>query len=131
MADLIAVEDPGSAGPPAARDGRFIRPRTRARQLAQLNGGKSHAACGRVPEDRVARLGHDQHPPQQILHRQPLEQRARGLLDEARDIFEFLAKEISPETYEEWNRETGGKHLPERVKKSKVASRTRKTAKKR
>jgi hypothetical protein len=25
--------------------------------------------------------------------------------------------EISPETYEEWNRETGGKVLPERVKK--------------
>lgn len=24
---------------------------------------------------------------------------------------------ISPETYEEWNRETGGKVLPERVKK--------------
>lgn len=23
---------------------------------------------------------------------------------------------ISPETYEEWNRETGGKRLPERVK---------------
>ena len=23
---------------------------------------------------------------------------------------------ISPETYEEWNRETGGKKLPERVK---------------
>jgi len=27
--------------------------------------------------------------------------------------------EISPETYEEWNRETGGKVLPERVKKKK------------
>ena len=24
---------------------------------------------------------------------------------------------ISPDTFEEWNRETGGKHLPERVKK--------------
>lgn len=24
---------------------------------------------------------------------------------------------IKPETYEEWNRETGGKELPERVKK--------------
>jgi len=28
---------------------------------------------------------------------------------------------ISPETYEEWNRETGGAKLPERVKKRKVA----------
>ena len=37
---------------------------------------------------------------------------------------------ISPETYEEWNRETGGKHLPERVKKTK-STRKRKTAKKR
>ena len=42
---------------------------------------------------------------------------------------------ISPETYEEWNRETGGKILPERVKnkkarKAKKAKRTkaRKTA---
>jgi hypothetical protein len=36
---------------------------------------------------------------------------------------------ISPETYEEWNRETGGKLLPERVKKKKktAASRKRKT----
>ena len=31
---------------------------------------------------------------------------------------------ISNETFEEWNRETGAKHLPERVR------RTRKTAKK-
>ena len=37
---------------------------------------------------------------------------------------------ISPETYEEWNRETGGKVLPERVKKKKkAASRKRKAAK--
>jgi len=28
---------------------------------------------------------------------------------------------ISPETYEEWNRETGGAKLPERVKKRKAA----------
>ena len=40
-----------------------------------------------------------------------------------RKFAELLVKgEISPETYEEWNRETGGKKLPERVK--------RKTAKK-
>ena len=34
---------------------------------------------------------------------------------------------ISPETYEEWNRETGGKKLPERVK---ARAKTKKTAKK-
>jgi hypothetical protein len=28
---------------------------------------------------------------------------------------------ISDQTYEEWNRETGGKKLPERVKKKKAA----------
>jgi len=35
---------------------------------------------------------------------------------------------ISPQTYEEWNRETGGKKLPERVKpkaKTKSASRSK------
>lgn len=47
-----------------------------------------------------------------------------------RKFAELLVKgEISPETYEEWNRETGGKELPERVKKKK--KKTRKTAKKR
>ena len=29
----------------------------------------------------------------------------------------LVTGKISPETYEEWNRETGGKELPERVKK--------------
>jgi len=29
----------------------------------------------------------------------------------------LVTGKISPETYEEWNRETGGKVLPERVKK--------------
>ena len=34
-----------------------------------------------------------------------------------RKFAELLVKgEISPEVYEEWNRETGGKELPERVK---------------
>ena len=33
---------------------------------------------------------------------------------------------IDPETYEEWNRETGGKHLPERVKRKRAAPRTAK-----
>ena len=47
-----------------------------------------------------------------------------------RKFAELLVKgEISPETFEEWNRETGGKKLPERVKpkaKPKKASRKRK-----
>lgn len=37
----------------------------------------------------------------------------------------LVTGKISPETYEEWNRETGGKHLPERVKKK---AKKRKTA---
>ena len=40
----------------------------------------------------------------------------------------LVTGKISPETYEEWNRETGGKHLPERVNK-KAKARKRKTAK--
>jgi hypothetical protein len=40
----------------------------------------------------------------------------------------LVTGKISPETYEEWNRETGGKELPERVKK-KAKVRKRKTAK--
>jgi hypothetical protein len=35
---------------------------------------------------------------------------------------------ISPQTFEEWNRETGGKKLPEKVSKKKTAK--KKTAKK-
>ena len=35
--------------------------------------------------------------------------------------------EISPETYEEWNRETGGKVLPERLHPPEKAKRKRKT----
>jgi hypothetical protein len=49
-----------------------------------------------------------------------------------RKFAELLVKgEISPETYEEWNRETGGRELPERVKKrkQKATAKTRKTAK--
>jgi len=39
---------------------------------------------------------------------------------------------ISPQTFEEWNRETGGKRLPERVKKKhRAASATRRPARKR
>ena len=38
-----------------------------------------------------------------------------------RKFAELLVKgEISPETYEEWNRETGSRRLPERVKKKKA-----------
>jgi hypothetical protein len=50
-----------------------------------------------------------------------------------RKFAELLVKgEISPETFEEWNRETGSKRLPERVKR-KATSRAgkKKTAKKR
>jgi hypothetical protein len=47
-----------------------------------------------------------------------------------RKFAELLVKgEISNETFEEWNRETGGKKLPERVKKKKTA-RKKKTKKK-
>jgi hypothetical protein len=46
-----------------------------------------------------------------------------------RKFAELLVKgEISPETYEEWNRETGRKELPERVNRAKKKGR-RKTAK--
>jgi hypothetical protein len=57
-----------------------------------------------------------------------------------RKFAELLVKgEISPKTYEEWNRETGRKKLPERVKRKTKASGTckrrkaskRKVAKKR
>ena len=45
-----------------------------------------------------------------------------------RKFAELLVKgEISPETYEEWNRETGGKELPERVK-TKARKKARKKA---
>ena len=40
-----------------------------------------------------------------------------------RKFAELLVKgEISPETFEEWNRETGSAHLPERVRKKKRSS---------
>jgi hypothetical protein len=44
----------------------------------------------------------------------------------------LVTGKISPETYEEWNRETGRKILPERVKKKakKKSARKRKAAKK-
>jgi hypothetical protein len=52
-----------------------------------------------------------------------------------RKFAELLVEgKIKPETYEEWNRETGGKKLPEHVrskKKHKAASRRRTSSKKR
>ena len=50
-----------------------------------------------------------------------------------RKFAELLVKgEISPETFEEWNRETGSKRLPERVKRKATSrARKKKTAKKR
>ena len=52
-----------------------------------------------------------------------------------RKFAELLVKgEISPETFEEWNRETGGRRLPERVKpttKKKKKKRAATTARKR
>ena len=48
-----------------------------------------------------------------------------------RKFAELLVKgEISPETYEEWNKETGGRELPERVKKKAKQKSKRKTARK-
>lgn len=47
-----------------------------------------------------------------------------------RKFAELLVKgEISPETFEEWNRETGGKALPERVTQ-KAKRKTKRKAKK-
>lgn len=34
---------------------------------------------------------------------------------------------ITPEVYEEWNRETGGQHLPERIDKGKKTTRRKPT----
>jgi hypothetical protein len=55
-----------------------------------------------------------------------------------RKFAELLVKgEISPETFEEWNRETGSRRLPERVKETrkpaakKRAARRKTAAKKR
>jgi len=47
-----------------------------------------------------------------------------------RKFAELLVKgEISPETYEEWNRSTGRKELPERVQRKKKPARNRKAKK--
>ncbi|MGH2471203.1 MAG: hypothetical protein ACRDG6_02200 [Candidatus Limnocylindria bacterium] len=47
-----------------------------------------------------------------------------------RKFAELLVKgEISAETYEEWNRETGRKKLPERVKSKRPTSKPKKRSK--
>ena len=47
-----------------------------------------------------------------------------------RKFAELLVKgEISKETFEEWNRETGGEKLPERVKPKKSKAKTKSKAK--
>ena len=47
-----------------------------------------------------------------------------------RKFAELLVEgKISPETYEEWNRETGGKQLPERVTPTRPAPRRKASAK--
>jgi hypothetical protein len=46
-----------------------------------------------------------------------------------RKFAELLVQgKISNKTFEEWNRETGGKKLPERVKKKRATKRTTKRA---
>jgi hypothetical protein len=43
-----------------------------------------------------------------------------------RKFAELLVKgEISPQTFEEWNRETGGRKLPERVQKKTAGRRVK------
>ena len=49
-----------------------------------------------------------------------------------RKFAELLVEgKISPQTYEEWNRKTGGKKLPERVKAKKKSARKRMAPRKR
>ena len=44
-----------------------------------------------------------------------------------RKFAEMMVKgEISPETFEEWNRETGSRNLPERVSKKRTKVRSKK-----
>ena len=40
----------------------------------------------------------------------------------------LVAGKISPETYEEWNRETGRSELPERVRPGKKATKKKRAA---
>ncbi|HET7698026.1 MAG TPA: hypothetical protein VFK57_20095 [Vicinamibacterales bacterium] len=48
-----------------------------------------------------------------------------------RKFAELLVQgKISPQTFEEWNRETGGAKLPERVGRKKTAARRKRAGKK-
>ena len=52
-----------------------------------------------------------------VLNRMPFKSQAQR-----RKFAELLVQgKISPETFEEWNRETGGRKLPERVRGAKGA----------
>jgi hypothetical protein len=47
-----------------------------------------------------------------------------------RKFAELLVEgKIKPETFEEWNKETGGKELPEHVKKKKATKKAKKKKK--
>jgi macrodomain Ter protein organizer (MatP/YcbG family) len=87
------------------------------RRLGVRNGRYFEASAG-----RDARAGGNR----EKLRRVPFKSRAQR-----RKFAELLVKgEISPETFEEWNRETGSAKLPERVKpttraKSKTRPKTR------
>ncbi len=114
-----------AARAPAARD---------ADRSAALVGGNEPPAVGRdvVPGASCLDAGHggnggvDAHhgstaPRAAIASPMPFKSQAQR-----RKFAELLVKgEISPETYEEWNRETGSKKLPERVTK-KARRRTKK-----
>jgi hypothetical protein len=68
-------------------------------------------------------MGPRHNPCKEPETRMPFKSRAQR-----RKFAELLVKgEISPETFEEWNRETGSAKLPERVKTSSKSP--RKTAK--
>ena len=70
-----------------------------------------------------------QQAPRRILVRMPFKSQAQR-----RKFAELLVKgEISPETFEEWNRETGAEKLPERVERKPASKKkpARKAATKR
>jgi len=71
----------------------------------------------------LTRTGHQHRPHPGVL--MPFKSQAQR-----RKFAELLVQgKISPETFEEWNRETGGRKLPQRVKrvaKKKTATRRKK-----
>ena len=91
--------------------------------------GPAHGAVGAkayldaLPVDRpeIERLNGGRLPGSPVGHDMPFKSRAQR-----RKFAELLVKgEISPETFEEWNRTTGRKKLPERVKAKRRATRKR------